>query len=155
MQESSCVPDAVGQSGEQGLMQLTRDKCLGAPSGDCSNPVSPQISPDLDQKNTHSRTYYPTWLPTSSPRSLASQDFNIQSGAAYFSATLEKNRGDLLLSIGQYNGWSTGMTIVSTALHQCAIVPGFCFSLVAQLHLAYVNAIGLISGLLGVFRAVV
>lgn len=39
MQESSCVPTTVGGAGEQGLMQITVDKCGGAPSGNCQDPV--------------------------------------------------------------------------------------------------------------------
>jgi len=38
MQESSCQPSAVGGGGEQGLMQLTQDKCAGAPGGNCQDP---------------------------------------------------------------------------------------------------------------------
>ncbi|KAF8348344.1 glycoside hydrolase family 23 protein [Amanita rubescens] len=38
MQESSCIPDAVGGGGEQGLMQISKDKCSDAPNGDCKNP---------------------------------------------------------------------------------------------------------------------
>ncbi|KAG1808194.1 glycoside hydrolase family 23 protein [Suillus subaureus] len=37
MQESSCNPSIVGGAGEQGLMQLTSDKCVGAPNGDCQD----------------------------------------------------------------------------------------------------------------------
>jgi hypothetical protein len=40
LQESSCRPYITGGGGEQGLMQITRDKCGGAPGGDCKNPVS-------------------------------------------------------------------------------------------------------------------
>ncbi|KAL6297855.1 glycoside hydrolase family 23 protein [Sparassis latifolia] len=38
MQESSCDAGTVGGGGEQGLMQLTQDKCGGAPGGDCKDP---------------------------------------------------------------------------------------------------------------------
>lgn len=38
LQESSCNPGTVGGAGEQGLMQITKDKCGGAPGGDCKNP---------------------------------------------------------------------------------------------------------------------
>jgi len=38
MQESSCRPNTVGGAGEQGLMQLTKDKCGGAPGGNCKDP---------------------------------------------------------------------------------------------------------------------
>ncbi|KAG2755257.1 glycoside hydrolase family 23 protein [Suillus brevipes Sb2] len=37
MEESSCKPSTVGGAGEQGLMQLTSDKCVGAPNGDCKD----------------------------------------------------------------------------------------------------------------------
>ncbi|KAL7413362.1 glycoside hydrolase family 23 protein [Mrakia frigida] len=35
MQESTCNPSAVGGGGEQGMFQITVDKCGGAPNGDC------------------------------------------------------------------------------------------------------------------------
>jgi soluble lytic murein transglycosylase-like protein len=35
MQESSCNPNAVGGGGEQGMMQISQDKCGGAPGGNC------------------------------------------------------------------------------------------------------------------------
>ncbi|OSD06857.1 glycoside hydrolase family 23 protein [Trametes coccinea BRFM310] len=38
MQESSCNRNEVGGAGEQGLMQITKDKCGGAPGGDCKDP---------------------------------------------------------------------------------------------------------------------
>lgn len=41
MQESTCNPQTQGGAGEQGLMQLTQDKCGAAPNGDCKDPVSP------------------------------------------------------------------------------------------------------------------
>lgn len=37
-------------------------------------------------------------------------DYNIHTGAQFFSQTLKDNGGDLLLSIGQYNGWYKGLT---------------------------------------------
>ncbi|KAH7929901.1 lysozyme-like protein [Leucogyrophana mollusca] len=75
MQESSCIPSTVGGAGEQGLMQITKDKCGDAPDGDCKN-----------------------------------VDFNIHAGAKFFSETLNSNNGNLLLSIGQYNGWHKDLT---------------------------------------------
>jgi len=75
MQESTCNPNVVGGAGEQGLMQITPEKCHGAPNGNCK---------DID--------------------------FNIKTGAAYFASLLEGNCGDILLTIGQYNGWKLGMT---------------------------------------------
>ncbi|ELU37088.1 SLT domain-containing protein [Rhizoctonia solani AG-1 IA] len=38
MQESSCNKDTVGGGGEQGLMQITHEKCAGAPGGNCRDP---------------------------------------------------------------------------------------------------------------------
>lgn len=38
MQESSCRPWTVGDGGEQGLMQITRDKCEGRSDEACRNP---------------------------------------------------------------------------------------------------------------------
>lgn len=37
LQESSCNKEAVGGAGEQGLMQLTQDKCVDAPGGNCKD----------------------------------------------------------------------------------------------------------------------
>jgi len=76
MQESSCQPGTVGGAGEQGLMQITKDKCGGAPRGDCRDP-----------------------------------DFNIRTGAKFFADTLASNNGNVLESIGQYNGWYPGLTV--------------------------------------------
>jgi len=75
MQESSCNPNTVGGAGEQGLMQLTHEKCGGAPGGNCRDP-----------------------------------EFNIATGTRYFADTLKNNGGNLLVSIGQYNGWFPKMT---------------------------------------------
>ncbi|KAL0956375.1 hypothetical protein HGRIS_002523 [Hohenbuehelia grisea] len=75
MQESSCNPNTIGGGGEQGLMQITQEKCGGAPGGDCRNP-----------------------------------DFNIRTGAKFFADTLNRNNGDLLRSLGSYNGWFVKMT---------------------------------------------
>jgi hypothetical protein len=38
MQESYCNPDTVGGGGEQGMMQITSEKCKGAPNGNCRDP---------------------------------------------------------------------------------------------------------------------
>ncbi|KAK1235598.1 hypothetical protein PQX77_001191 [Marasmius sp. AFHP31] len=38
MQESSCNPSTTGGGGEVGLMQITVDKCGGAPGGNCYDP---------------------------------------------------------------------------------------------------------------------
>ncbi|KAF8628914.1 hypothetical protein AX15_003692 [Amanita polypyramis BW_CC] len=75
MQESSCNRNAVGGGGEQGIMQISKDKCGGAPGGDCKNP-----------------------------------EFNIRTAAKFFSGLLKANGGNVLLSIGSYNGWFRGMT---------------------------------------------
>lgn len=47
---------------------------------------------------------------------MLNQEFNIRTGAKFFADTLKGNSGNLLLSIGQYNGWFRGMTIVSSAM---------------------------------------
>ncbi|GAA95032.1 hypothetical protein E5Q_01687 [Mixia osmundae IAM 14324] len=79
MQESSCNPSVVGDSGGAfGLMQITSDKCGGAPNGNCNDP-----------------------------------DFNVKTAAAYFATTLASNGGSVLVTIGQYNGWTPGMTYTS------------------------------------------
>lgn len=76
MQESSCRPDVIGGGGEQGLMQISLEKCIGAPNpGGCRDP-----------------------------------EFNIRTAAKYFADTLKNNNGDVLLSVGTYNGWYRGLT---------------------------------------------
>ncbi|KIJ49608.1 glycoside hydrolase family 23 protein [Sphaerobolus stellatus SS14] len=75
MQESGCNPTAQGQGGEQGMMQISQDKCGGAPNGNCKDP-----------------------------------DFNVHQGTKFLANTLSKNNGNILLTIGQYNGWYAGMT---------------------------------------------
>lgn len=37
MQESTCNPSAVGGGGEQGMFQISQDKCGGAPGGNCQD----------------------------------------------------------------------------------------------------------------------
>jgi len=75
MQESGCQPDVVGEGGEQGMMQISQDKCNGAPRGNCRD-----------------------------------ADFNIHQGTQFLANTLAQNDGNLLVTIGQYNGWYEGMT---------------------------------------------
>ncbi len=99
MQESSCNPSAVGGAGEQGLMQITRDKCKGAPNGNCKDIVRFLIH---HFKVTH--------------RLYCHQDFNIRVGAEFFASTLASNDGDVFSTIGEYNGWKPGMTYVGDEL---------------------------------------
>jgi hypothetical protein len=40
------------------------------------------------------------------------KNFNIRTAASYFAATLKQNTGNVLASIGDYNGWFVGMTYV-------------------------------------------
>jgi hypothetical protein len=44
-------------------------------------------------------------------------DFNVRTGAKFFSDSLSGNNGNLLLTMGGYNGWFKGMTVV------CAFPP--------------------------------
>jgi len=39
LQESTCNPDLEGQGGEQGMMQISEDKCWDAPDGNCRDVV--------------------------------------------------------------------------------------------------------------------
>ncbi|PPR05822.1 hypothetical protein CVT26_010102 [Gymnopilus dilepis] len=75
MQESGCNPHTVGGAGEQGLMQITQEKCVGAPHNNCQDP-----------------------------------DFNIGTAAKYFANSLAANKGNVLLTVGEYNGWYPGLT---------------------------------------------
>ena len=58
------------------------------------------------------------------------QDYNIGTGADFFSTTLNNNGGNLLKAIGSYNGYFQGMTFVSLisatrGRSWCSIVPSF------------------------------
>lgn len=76
MQESSCQADTIGGGGEQGLMQISPDKCVGAPNqSGCQDP-----------------------------------EFNIRTATKYFADSLKNNNGDVLLSVGAYNGWYRALT---------------------------------------------
>ncbi|KIY44445.1 glycoside hydrolase family 23 protein [Fistulina hepatica ATCC 64428] len=90
MQESSCDAELVGGAGEQGLMQLTEDKCGKAPGGNCKDP-----------------------------------EYNIATGARYFKQNLDDSDGDVLKSIGAYNGWYDGMTYSSATAAQYS---GNCYT---------------------------
>ncbi|KZO99451.1 glycoside hydrolase family 23 protein [Calocera viscosa TUFC12733] len=39
LQESSCQPNSIGAGGTAGLMQISQDKCAGAPGGNCLDPT--------------------------------------------------------------------------------------------------------------------
>ena len=52
------------------------------------------------------------------------QDYNIGTGADFFSTTLNNNGGNLLKAIGSYNGYFSGMTYVSLASSQLVDVLG-------------------------------
>lgn len=75
LQESGCNQDVKGEGGEQGIMQISQDKCTGAPNGDCLDP-----------------------------------DFNIMRGTQFFNQQLSSNKGNVLETVGNYNGWYVGMT---------------------------------------------
>ncbi|KAH7108433.1 lysozyme-like protein [Auriculariales sp. MPI-PUGE-AT-0066] len=75
LQESSCNPNTVGGAGEQGMMQITVDKCINPPNGNC-----------LDV------------------------DFNVGVGAKYFADSLAELNGNVLETVGRYNGWYPGLT---------------------------------------------
>ncbi|KAI0093248.1 hypothetical protein BDY19DRAFT_903019 [Irpex rosettiformis] len=75
MQESSCQRDQVGGAGEQGLMQITKDKCEGRSPDACRDP-----------------------------------SFNIGKGASYLRSLLDQHGGNVLTTLGGYNGMEVGAT---------------------------------------------
>ena len=101
LQESTCNPDTVGGAGEQGLMQLTSDKCNEAPGGNCKDLVRSHCFHGI-----HTYTHSLDGL---------SQDYNIRTGAKFFSDTVASQGGNALEAIGMYNGWTRGMTYVCNA----------------------------------------
>lgn len=100
MQESSCNAETTGGGGEQGLMQITQEKCGGAPGGNCKDPV---------RRSASSIEF--------TPDSPLPQDFNIRTAAKFFADTLNRNNGDLLKSLGAYNGWFPSMTAVRRSIY--------------------------------------
>lgn len=101
MQESSCNAATTGGGGEQGLMQITQEKCGGAPGGNCKDPVR----------------YFASFFLGTFVDSPLPQDFNIRTGAKFFADTLNRNNGDLLKSLGAYNGWFPSMTAVRRTIY--------------------------------------
>jgi hypothetical protein len=99
LQESTCNPNTVGKNGEQGLMQVTPEKCNGAPGGNCRDVVRTVPLLFLCQSCLNIIRYF--------------QYFNIGVGADYFRTVLDANGGNALLALGNYNGWKKGMTFVS------------------------------------------
>ncbi|GJJ06350.1 hypothetical protein Clacol_000541 [Clathrus columnatus] len=85
MQESGCQANVQGEGGEQGLMQISQDKVknFDFSFSRCGG------APNGNCKDP---------------------DFNIHQGTQFLSDTLSKNNGNILLTIGQYNGWFEGMT---------------------------------------------
>ncbi|EJD52389.1 lysozyme-like protein [Auricularia subglabra TFB-10046 SS5] len=75
MQESGCKPETQGMGGEQGMMQITREKCKGRSDAACREP-----------------------------------DYNIGTAAKFFSDTLKGDGGNIILSVGRYNGFHEGLT---------------------------------------------
>lgn len=57
----------------------------------------------------------------SSGVSCTDPDYNIKTGATYFKSRLEANNNNILLALGEYNGWYTGLTVAkATAIKsQC------------------------------------
>lgn len=58
-------------------------------------------------------------LPLFAVRLMVLQDYNIMTGAKFIADTLADNNGDVLETIGAYNGWTPGMTVVSA--YDCAL----------------------------------
>ena len=105
MQESTCNPSASDpQGGSYGLMQITPDKCGGAPNGNCEDPVR--------ASSIHAQRPGLT---------AAEQQFNINAGANYIGEMLSMAQGNILLALGAYNGWSPGLTPVRSTSDLCII----------------------------------
>lgn len=74
-QESTCQAGTSGKAGgENGLMQITHDKCQEGV--DCKDP-----------------------------------EYNIAAGARYLKDRIDNAGGNVLIALGQYNGWRTGLTV--------------------------------------------
>lgn len=43
--------------------------------------------------------------------SCTDPDYNVKTGAAYFKSVLDQYNGNVLLAMGSYNGWYTGLTV--------------------------------------------
>ena len=72
------------------MMQITKDKCVDVPGGDCS----------------------------------VDSYFNVRTGSKYSADTVNSNggeSGDLLKSVGSYNGWQVDITFVRIIYHHLYI----------------------------------
>jgi hypothetical protein len=125
MQESTCNPATVGGGGEQGLMQLTEDKCGAAPGGDCRDPVS--LSCCYSSRLAFGALAHDIGV------FFSVQDYNIRTGAKYFADTLSGNGGSVLVSIGEYNGWAPGLTQVRVICNPSAHTVGFQFDTITEM----------------------
>jgi hypothetical protein len=97
MQESGCNPNTIGGAGEQGVMQITEEKCAGRSPAECRELVrSPRFaSGSLGLLN----------------ECTGIQDFNIGTGANYFATQLKAHGGNVVETVGGYNGYFKGMTL--------------------------------------------
>lgn len=107
MQESTCNPNATGGNGEQGLMQITPDKCGGAPNGNCK---------DIAFNVNTGAKYFRTVLDQYGGNVLQAigQYNGWQKGLTIASATAAKNQGhcwaqnNLDYLFQMLNGWFLG-----------------------------------------------
>ncbi|KAI0812503.1 hypothetical protein BC629DRAFT_1436550 [Irpex lacteus] len=88
--ESTCQANEVGGAGEQGLMQITKDKCEGRSPEACRDP-----------------------------------SFNIGKGASYLRGLLDQHGGNVLTTLGGYNGMEVGAKAGSLLSRPACWQPNF------------------------------
>jgi len=86
MQESTCNPKTIGGGGEQGMFQLSEDKCHSAPGGDCKNVVR----------------YNKSVVIMLLPHLSSLQDYNMSTAAKYIKNSIKDSGGNFLLALGKY-----------------------------------------------------
>ncbi|QRV82569.1 glycoside hydrolase family 23 protein [Ceratobasidium sp. AG-Ba] len=115
MQESTCNKDTVGGGGEQGLMQITKDKCGGAPGGNCKDPAfnidkgSQYLAKSIDDSNGNvlqAVGTYNGWYP--------GLTYEKATAAAKTSCCRCQNNCDYLHQF--FNGWMQGIDAYSSGL---------------------------------------
>jgi hypothetical protein len=126
MEESGCNPNQIGGAGEQGIMQITSDKCPNKTSGPAwyarvyftfRNMSLTSLTPfitavtQLVQIHGSCRTHLLTRIDITGNKH--------KTGASYFASRLSAAGGNVAEALGAYNGWTLGLSIYSPLVSNC------------------------------------
>lgn len=117
MQESTCNPSVTGGNGEQGMMQITQDKCGGAPGGNCKdvsfnvNKGAEYFKQMLDQSNGNVPLAVGSYNGWSKGLTVAKATAAKKQGNCY-----AQNNLDYIFQM--FNGWFLGKNAYSMGKYQ-------------------------------------